>query len=290
MKTNLQVKCPECGSKVDVSAILEEHLQAERSAIHKQVQKEVLLKLKEKEKTIEDLKTKLDDAKRRAEQGSMQLQGEVQELEIIQILQELYPYDEITQSKKGANAADILQVVRLQNGETCGKLYYESKSTQSFSRDWIKKLKQDNLKVNADVLIIVSNTMPKGIEHYGLIDDVWVCSFNTIREFSLIMRYSIMKLYSTAAIQQGNETKMHQLFQYLTSTEFKNVFESIIAGFKTIQNSHNEEKIKIQRLWKDREKALEQVLCNAVEFYGAIRGIAGASIPEIKSLESPKLD
>jgi hypothetical protein len=290
MKTELQVKCPECGAKVDVQAFLEKHLESERATIREQVQQEVLLKLKEKEKTIDDLRIKLDDAKRRAEQGSMQLQGEVQELEIIRILQELYPNDEITQSKKGANAADILQVIRLQNGVICGKLYFESKSTQSFSMDWIKKLKQDNLKVNADALVIVSHALPKGIINYGLIDDVWVCSFNTIKEFSLILRYSLIKLHAIAEIQQGKETKMQILFKYLTSVEFKNVFESIIGGFKSMQDSHNDEKLKMQRLWKDREKALEQILANSIEFYGTIRGIAGGSIPEIKSLESPKLD
>lgn len=62
---------------------LSERLEAARLSIKEQVQQESFLKLKEREKVIEDLKDKLDEAKRKAEQGSMQLQGEIQELEII---------------------------------------------------------------------------------------------------------------------------------------------------------------------------------------------------------------
>jgi hypothetical protein len=262
-----------------------ERLEQARFTIKEQAQQESFLKLREREKVIEDLKNKLDEAKQKAEQGSMQLQGEIQELEIINILQEFHPFDEITQSKKGANAADILQVVRTQNGAECGKIYYESKRTKSWSNEWVKKFKQDNINTKADILVLVTNALPKDIQRYGIIDGVWICSFNDVKELSLVLRYGLLKLQSVAITQKGKESKMELLYSYLTSEEFKNVFESIIQGFRTIQESHQSEKLKMQRLWKEREKVLEQVLSNSIDFYGSIKGIAGSSIPEIPMLQ-----
>lgn len=262
-----------------------ERLEQARFTIKEQAQQESFLKLREREKVIEDLKNKLDEAKLKAEQGSMQLQGEIQELEIINILQEFHPFDEITQSKKGANAADILQVVCTQNGSQCGKIYYESKRTKSWSNDWVKKFKQDNINTKADILVLVTNALPKDIQRYGIIDGVWICSFNDVKELSLVLRYGLLKLQSVAITQKGKESKMELLYSYLTSEEFKNVFESIIQGFRAIQESHQSEKIKMQRLWKEREKVLEQVLSNAIDFYGSLKGIAGESVPEIPMLQ-----
>lgn len=260
-------------------------LEEARSTIKEQVQQESFLKLKEREKVIEDLKNKLDEAKRQAEQGSMQLQGFVQEMELLEQLTEFHPYDEITKSKTGANAADILQIVRTQNGAECGKIYYESKRTKTWSNDWIKKFKQDNLNTNADILVLVSAALPKDIERYGIVDGVWVCGVNDVRELSLVLRYGLLKLQQVVITNVGKETKMGMLYAYLCSEEFKNVFEGIIAGFKSIQDSHHNEKLKMQRLWKEREKVLEQILSNSVEFYGSLKGIAGASIQDIQLLE-----
>lgn len=265
---------------------LTQRLEDARSSIKEQAQQESFLKLREREKVIEDLKNRLDEAKRKAEQGSMQLQGEIQELEIIELLKEFHPHDEITQSKKGANAADILQICRTQNGAEAGKIYYESKRTKSWSNEWVKKFKQDNLNTKADILVLVTNALPKDMQRYGIIDDVWVCSFNDVKELSLVLRYGLFKIQSVAIKQHGKESKMELLYNYLTSEEFKNVFESILEGFKTIQDSHHSEKLKMQRIWKEREKILERVLFNSIEFYGSIRGIAGTAIPEIKMLET----
>ena len=267
---------------------LTERLEQAKLSIKEQAQMESFLKLKEREKVIEDLKQKLDEAKRKAEQGSIQLQGEIQELEIIDLLMEAHPFDEITQSKKGANAADILQVVRTNNGAECGKIYYESKRTKSWSNEWVKKFKQDNLNTKADILVLVTNALPKGIERYGIIEGVWICGFNDVKELSLVLRYGLLKLQSVAITQQGRESKMELLYSYLTSEEFKNVFESILEGFRNLQEAHLDEKIRWQRLYAQRTKILEQMLSNAIDFYGSIKGIAGTAIPEFKMLELPK--
>ncbi len=267
---------------------LSERLEQAKANIKEQAQQESFLKIREREKIIQDLTSKLEDAKRQAEQGSMQLQGFVQEIELLELLQEAHPFDEIIKSKTGANAADILQVVRTQNGAECGKIYYESKRTKTWSNEWINKFKQDNINTKADILVLVTNTLPKTIQRYGIIDGIWVCGLNDVKELSLVLRFGLLKLQSVAIKQQGKESKMELLYSYLTSEEFKNIFESILEGFKIIQDSHTSEKLKMQRLWKEREKTLEKVLLNSVEFYGSIKGIAGAAIPEIPMLDLSK--
>ena len=260
-------------------------LEQARSTITEQVHQENFLKIKEREKVIDDLKIKLDEAVRQAQQGSMQLQGEVLELEIKDILQEFHPQDIITPTKKGANGADILQVVKNQSGIECGKIYYESKNTKAWSNDWIKKFKEDNLNVKADIMILVSAVLPEDIQRYGIVDGVWVCSFSGVKELSLALRFGLLKLNSIAITHQGKESKMEQLYQYLTSEDFKNVFSSIMEGFKSLQDSHSSEKLKLMKLWKEREKVLERILFSSINFYGSVKGIAGQAVPEIKMLE-----
>jgi len=271
MRTDM--KCPHCGKVIQLASYKEE------------VQQESLLKIREKEKTISDLKIKLDDARRTVEQGSMQLQGEVQELEIINILRELYPLDEVIQSKKGANAADILQTVRQQNGIITGKIYYESKNTRQWSNGWISKLKKDNLVAKADVMVLVSAKLPKEIHRYGIIDGVWVTGFDYIKELSLVLRHSIIKIHSLSATNEDRETKMGLLYKYLTSDDFKSTFESLLEGFQKIRDSHNSEKIKQMRLWKEREQNFDQILSSSIEFYGTLKGIAGSALSNIPMLE-----
>ena len=263
-----------------------EQLKKEKLRIKKQVDDENYLKIKEKEKIIDDLKGQLDEAKRKAEQGSVQLQGEIQELELENMLRNLYPFDEIAEIKKGQRGADILQTVRTNQGIDCGKIYYESKRAKDFQNVWIQKLKEDNLTVKADVLVIVSETLPDGIDKFGYKDGIWLCTFVEAKGLSMVLRHGLMQVHSISLTQHDRGTKMELLYSYLTSNEFRAQFEAIIDGFKSLQDSYLDEKRKMQKIWKEREKQFERVLTNAVSFYGSLKGIAGASIPQIKMLES----
>ncbi|MDF1676634.1 MAG: DUF2130 domain-containing protein [Vicingaceae bacterium] len=269
---------------------LTERLEKARLSIREQVDQENFLKLKEREKVIEDLKIKLTEAQRQASQGSMQLQGIIMEQEVMELLQETHPIDEFIRSKTGANAADLLHIVKTKNGTKCGSIYLEIKRTKVFQPQWVNKLKSDNIKTrtNADILIIVSSVLPKGIDRYGLYEGIWVSSYEGIQELSLALRFGLLKVKEVAITQHNKGAKMELLYNYLCSEEFKGVFDSIISGFKDIQDLHFSEKLRTQRLWKQREKQLNQVLSNSIEFYGSLKGIAGNAIQDIKMLEYPK--
>lgn len=269
-----------------------EKLRDERGKIKKQAEEENLLKFKELEKQLEDQKKLAAEMKRKAEQGSMQLQGEVQELELKNILLDLHRWDEIVEVKKGQRGADTLQIVKTKHGLECGKIYYESKRVKNFSNSWTQKLRDDNLEVKADVLVLVTETLPEDIDKFGQKDGVWICSFNEVKGLSVVLRHGLEQVHSMTVKQEDKGSKMELLYIYLTSQEFRGQFEAIIEGFRSLQNSYTDEKLKMQKIWKEREKQLEKILTNAVDFYGSLKGIAGTSIPDIKMLEGgqPKLN
>ena len=214
-----------------------QRLGEERIAIKEQADEANSLKLKEREKVISDLTNKLDEAKRQAEQGSMQLQGEIQELALEEMLKDLYPLDEITEVKKGQGGADTIQQIRNKRGQDCGKILYESKRTKTYSASWLNKLKGDNLVVKADLMVLVTSVLPKEIERYGVVDGIWVCAYTDVKELSMMLRFALLKLHGATIIQNGKESKMERLYDYLSSQEFAGTFGAIIDGFRELQNS-----------------------------------------------------
>ena len=254
------------------------------------VRDEEKLKQAELQKKMDDQKKLIEEMQRKAEQGSNQLQGEIQELELEKMLRVTHPYDEITEIKKGQKGADILQEVRTSRGTACGKIYYESKRTIHYDEKWIQKLKEDNLEVKADVLVIATEAMPEGETRFFLQEDVWICSFREAKALSMVLRHGLIQLQGNRMTLDGKATKMEQLYHYLTSAEFNAQFGAILDGFRDLEDGYRDEKLRMQKIWKQREKHLEKILSNAAFFYGSLKGIGGSAIVNIEALELSKGD
>lgn len=222
---------------------------------------------------------------RKAEQGSMQMQGEVQELALEELLRSTFPFDAIDEVGKGVKGADAIQTVRNNLGQVCGKIIYESKNTKAFGGDWIDKLKHDMRASQADIAVIVTETMPKDMDRFGMKDGVWICNFNEIKSLAFVLRDSLIKIYAAQASQENKGDKMSMLYTYLTGTEFRQQIEAIVEGFTELQMGIQREKNAMTKIWKEREKQLEKVLLNTTNFYGSVKGIAGNAISDIKLLE-----
>jgi len=244
------------------------------------------MKIKELEKQLDDQKKLAEEMKRKVEQGSMQLQGEVQELVLEEVLKSLFPLDLVEEVGKGIKGADVIHTVRNKIGIDCGVILYESKRTKSFSNEWINKLKSDAVIAKADICIIVSETLPEDIDKMGQKDGVWICSFNDFKGLVLVLRESLIKINDAYSSQTNKGDKMQMLYDYLTSTEFRLQVGAIIEGFTELHDSYTQEKRAMERIWKQREKQLEKVLLNTNHFIGSIKGIAGSSIPELKQIGS----
>lgn len=234
------------------------------------------LQLAELKKQLEDQKKLADEMRRKAEQGSMQLQGEVQELILEDLLRNTFPYDQISEVEKGVRGADCTHHVRNQFGVDCGVIIYESKRTKEFSNEWIEKLKKDMRARGADVAVIVSKCYPKGMDCFGEKDGVWICSFEEVKAVSYMLREGIIKLYNATKSQENKGDKMHMLYDYLTSNEFSEQWKAIREGFMSMKLSIQKERDAMERLWKSREKQLEKVLLNAAHIRGSVEGIAGS--------------
>ncbi|MGJ0340250.1 DUF2130 domain-containing protein [Aliarcobacter cryaerophilus] len=264
---------------------LNEKLKLEKEKIQKVTDEQNELKLRQKDEQLRQLQEQLQIAQRKAEQGSMQLQGEVQELAIEEWLKEKYPFDTIDEVKKGARGADCMQIVHTRESQNCGKIYYESKRTKDFQKSWIEKFKADMREKGADIGVLVTDVMPSDMQRMGLYEGIWICSFEEFKGISAVLREQIIKIHHAMKSQENKTDKMSLLYDFLTSNEFKMQIEAIVEAFTTMQSDLDSEKRSMQRIWKQREKQIEKVLDNTINMYGSIRGIAGNAIGNIKALE-----
>jgi len=239
---------------------------------------EHLLKMKEKEKQLEDQQKLIQEMQRKMEQGSMQLQGEVQELELEQLLKTAFPFDLVQEVGKGVRGADCVLTVRNSMGQECGKIIFESKRTKDFSEEWIEKLKTDSRTMNADVAIIVTQAMPKGMDSFGERNGIWICSFDDVRPLTHVLRDLVIKVYTAGKSQENKGDKMTLLYNYLVSREFAEQWAAIREGFMQMRISIQKERDTMEKLWKAREKQLEKVLLNAAHIRGSIEGISGMEV------------
>lgn len=265
-------------------------IENEKERLVKLVNEKSDFEIRSLKKQLEDQKNLTLEMKRKQEQGSMQLQGEVMELAIEDWLKSEFPLDEIDEIKKGVQGADCLQTINTRLFQNCGKIYYESKRTKTFQPSWIEKFKNDIREKNADIGVLVTQALPKGMERMGLINGVYVCTFEEFKGLSLILRKFIIELFGKIEANENKEDKMSLLYQYLTSLEFKLQIEGIAEGFTQMQCDLIKEKNSLRRIWKQREKQLVKVLDNTINMYGSIKGIAGKSIPEIEILKLDKID
>ena len=264
---------------------LNETLNLEREKIRKQEDDKNELKFAALQKQLEDQKKLTEEMKRKQEQGSMQLQGEVMELAIEEWLASQFPLDTINEIKKGANGADCLQIVNTRELNNCGTIYYESKRTKAFQPAWIEKFKNDIREKNANLGVLVSEVLPTGMERMGMKDGIWICTFEEFKGLSAVLRQTLIQVSKAVQSQENKGDKMAMLYDFLTSNQFHLQMEGIVEGFTQMQTDLNSEKRSMQRIWSQREKQIDKVIDNAINMYGAIRGIAGNAVQTIKALE-----
>jgi hypothetical protein len=275
---------------------LQRKLNTERESLKAQIQKEeaerlsikdqeYALKVKELEKQLEDQRKLAEEMRRKAEQGSMQMQGEVQELLLEELLKTSFPFDQISEVGKGVRGADCIQLVRNSLGQEAGKIIYESKRTKDFNQEWIDKLKADMRSQGADIAVIVTQTFPKELDRFGEKDGVYICSFQEVKSVALLLRNAMLKIHDVKKSQVNKGDKMSFLYDYLTSNEFSEQWKAVGEGFRQMRSSIQKERDAMEKLWKAREKQLEKVLLNAMHIKGSIEGIAGADAIHLDLLE-----
>ncbi len=247
---------------------------------------ELEMKLKERDKQLEDQKRLVEEMRRKAEQGSMQLQGEVQELALEELLRSNFPFDVVNEVGKGKRGADCILTVRNNFGQECGRIIFESKRTKDFGKDWTEKLKADMRVQSIELGVIVTQAMPDGIDGFGQKDDVWICTFADVTNLVHILRELLIRVYNASKSNENKGDKMTMLYSYLISNEFAQQWNAIREGFQAMRISIQRERDQMEKLWKAREKQLEKVLLNAAHIRGSIEGISGMDV-DLNLTEGP---
>ncbi len=243
------------------------------------------LKLAERDKQIEDMKRVIDDLKRKSEQGSQEMQGEVLELDIQAALERQFPQDLVHPVPKGMTGADLLQEVRDASLNPCGQIIWEVKNTKHWQPAWIDKLKADQRQAGAALAILVSTALPDGMRGFGQVHGVWVADLAHYPVLAQALREQIQQVAFARAAGQGKNEKMEMLYAYLAGDEFRHRIEAIVEAFSAMRSQLDKERRAMTRHWAEREKQIERVIGSTTGMYGALQGIIGQGMPAIAALE-----
>jgi hypothetical protein len=271
--------------ELSVETRVSESLVALRATAVKEAEGKLKLKITEKDETIASMLRQIEDLRRKSEQGSQQLQGEAQEIELENILRTKFPGDIIEPVSKGIAGGDVLQRVLGLKGQTCGTIIWESKRTKSWSEGWLTKLRNDQRASNADAAILVSEALPKGLETFELRNDVWVAEFRCIVPVATAIRHALIEVSSTRKAEEGQQTKMEMVYRYLTGQRFRQRISAIVDQFSEMQGDLDRERRAATRLWAKRESQIRGVIESTVGMYGDLQGIAGRSLQDIEGLD-----
>jgi hypothetical protein len=260
-------------------------LAAARETAKKEAEDEMKLKVMEAEQTITSMQRQIEDLKRRAEQGSQQLQGEVQELELEALLGTRFPRDTIQPVPKGEFGGDILHRVIGPLGQQCGTILWESKRTKNWSDGWLPKLREDQRAAKAEIAVIVSQVLPKDVETFGLVDQVWVAHPKLALPVAIALRQTLIEIACARQASEGQQTKMEMVYQYLTGPRFRHRIQAIVEAFSSMREDLDRERKAITKQWSKREEQIDRVMQATVGMYGDLQGIAGKTLQEIEGLE-----
>ena len=280
--------------KRELDLTIEKRVQASVDQIHAKARQEAdeaaRLRVAEKDQTIESMTRTIEELKRKAEQGSQQSQGEVLELELEELLKSRFPMDVIEPVGKGELGADMIQQVNGQLGQPAGIILWETKRTKAWSDGWLAKLRDDQRRSGADVALIVSHTLPKHIEHFDLVDGIWVAHPRCALPVAVALRQALVDVSSSRLVQQGQQTKMEQVYHYLTGTKFKQRVEAVVEKFNDMRDDLDRERKFMGRQWAKRETQILAVVDSTVGMVGDLQAIAGKAMPEIPSLDVQLLE
>lgn len=249
------------------------------------------LRLTEKEKVIADLQREIENLRQKAEQGSMQLQGEALELDLEAQLRAAFRYDAIAEVKKGERGADTIQRVRTNSGLECGTILWEAKRAKNWSAQWVEKLKEDQRQAKAELAVLVTTCPPEGLRGIGQIETVWVCEAAYAVALATALRQGLVATATQRLQHTGRTDKMSLLYDYLCGLEFRQHIQAVVEAFCGLQEQLAAEQRAFARQWKEREQQIQRAIQHTAMLYGSVQGIAGReALPEITPLQLPTSD
>ncbi len=237
----------------------------------------------ESEKVIADLTKAAEEMRRKLEQGSQQTQGEVVELELEAQLRSLFPYDVIEGVAKGIRGADIVQRV-VRNGKVCGTIIWESKQTKAWSEGWIDKLKEDQRAAKAEVAVLMTAALPKGVFNFTQMNGVFVTNQACVPSLATTLRWAMVQHALARSLAENTDGKMKALYSYLTGSEFRQRVEAINDASGFLREQLQKERRLYEKNWAEREKLINRVENSLLGMHGDLQGL-GAALEHVHEID-----
>jgi hypothetical protein len=269
----------------EVALEIQREVDAQRKRIENSTAESYRLREAEWRKKIDDAQKANEDLKRKLEQGSQQLQGEVLELEIEDLLSAAFPFDGIEPVKKGARGADVIQTVRLRSGAVCGRVVWETKRAENWSNAWVPKLKDDQQAAGGELAVLVSTAFPAGIsEPMVMYEGVWLVRPDLVRALAEALRTVLIESQRQKAISAGKGESMEAMYNYITSAQFAQKIRAVVDAYQQMRDDLDREKSAMQRLWKKREGQLERITSNMLGICGELQGVSEEALPQLDDI------
>ena len=285
LKQNREMKTRDEVREIEYQKKLIEEQDLIKIRAKQEVLEQTQLRMAQKDKQLDDLRKQLNEAQRKAEQGSQQTQGEVQETFLEDLLKAEFPYDEIKEVPKGVEGADVIQIVKTNYGTVCGTIVWESKNTKAWSQSWVTKLKADQRMLKAEVAVIVSKILPENIRLFGNIEGVWVADLSVSLGIATVLRQQIIQIFNAKLVTANMSSKAEIVYDYLTSNNFKQRIEVWVEYFKQRREEIDKERAYFIKKWEKEDKSILQIFNNTAGIYGDLQGLIGSALPKVSYLE-----
>ena len=251
----------------------------------KDMQEENRKKEMEMMKQQEQMKKTIDDLKRKAEQWSQQIQGDIQEDDLKNALSQAFPIDSVEDVPTGIKWADLIQNVKNNLGQNAWVIVWESKNTKAWQDAWVMKLKEDKLKVNWNIAILVTTVLPKDMKNFWMMDDVMLCVPEFAIQVATMLRDKLISISKVEKSLEGKDIKMEMLYKYLSSEEFSSKISMMVDVISNLKWWIDAERRAMEKNWKKREKDLERATFAVTWMYWELESLMWQALPWAEKLE-----
>lgn len=292
----VDVQCPECGFEFQLPVadalgpLIESEVvrrmtvsrnelaEAIREMANREADERNRVALFARDKTISDLRVQVDDLRRKIDAGGAIAAGEVQESRLEAALKAAFGTDRISPVEHGVTGADIIQEVITTSGGVAGKILWESKLTKNWNPDWLPKLRKDMRDVDAAIAVIATVAMPKNVELFERVDDVFVVAYRHAIPMARVLRQVLIDIAIIRACNKTEDGVADKLLTYLSSTKFRSRVMTVIEATMMMQSDLEAEKRSAARKWARSQANIESVVTGMAAMYGDMQGVVGKNL------------
>lgn len=236
------------------------------------------LELERRDKKIQEL-----EEQRTASHG--ELEGEALEQATEQTLRNLHPLDHIAEVKRGRFGADIEHTVRNNSGATAGKILWECKKHKQWQDGWISTIRKNSIEYGADTMVIVTTTMPDGLETFGELDGVFVCRYHETAVVSTLLRHAILRVSGERTRELHMQTIQERVLEYVSGPEFSMVMQGVMEAYELFEDDLRKEEQYMKTRWRKRRGYLRNVIESVTSMLGRLEQLGAGDFDVVESLD-----